>query len=453
LRLATHVKISQPHGSPATVRPNPDVQSSSYPNLLCAPPRFKHSPLDHVIRVLPPLPLSPSSPPEGAPPSFLHSQSFTSFSFLFSIPSVLIPIPCFPPPAWPRRQVPTSYTSVTRYFPALIATAPPTQSRRNLLPAYIQLDTDPSDFPPTCSYLLVRDTRLVKRRKSFGEHGKEESQVPYNIIMPSDGPPILRPTPRRPFDLNVTSATPPEPSTPAEPGDPHHLDTRVNGNGGSETFRRTRSILNLTSSTLFGIYSPAGYSEREEPSTPWGTGAETPHNRRSFDGELPALASRTERPSIQRRSSQYGPSASLPSQIFNFALRTILLFSFGMGYGILVTHLHNDQRLAPFQVEGIIKPSYNWSYLIFWGVAGVGLGSLLPWVDTVWEDTTSIPEHHSTKERIGTPEIEEDDSIDSGFAAEWNPVVRSIGAFVGIAFAIVSLALDLEDFYSKGQKC
>lgn len=26
----------------------------------------------------------------------------------------------------------------------------------------------------------------------------------------------------------------------------------------------------------------------------------------------------------------------------------------------------------------------------------------------------------------------------SGLAADWNPVVRSIGAFVGIAFAIVS---------------
>lgn len=107
-----------------------------------------------------------------------------------------------------------------------------------------------------------------------------------------------------------------------------------------------------------------------------------------------------------------------------------------MGYGSLVTHLHNDQRLAPFQVEGIIKPSYNWSYLVFWGVAGVGLGSLLPWVDTMWEDTTT--EQYSEKERHGSVVEDDADSDDSGFASDWNPVVRSIGAFVGIAFAIVS---------------
>lgn len=109
-----------------------------------------------------------------------------------------------------------------------------------------------------------------------------------------------------------------------------------------------------------------------------------------------------------------------------------------MGYGILVTHLHNDRRLAPFQVEGIIKPSYNWSYLVFWGVAGVGLGSLLPWVDTMWEDTALNPEIASEKDRNSTLEDEETGSSASGLAADWNPVVRSIGAFVGIAFAIVS---------------
>jgi hypothetical protein len=109
-----------------------------------------------------------------------------------------------------------------------------------------------------------------------------------------------------------------------------------------------------------------------------------------------------------------------------------------MGYGVLVTHLHNDRQLAPFQVEGIMKPSYNWSYLVFWGMAGVGLGSLLPWVDTIWEDTSSNPELASEKERLSTIEDENTGNSTSGLGADWNPVVRSIGAFVGIAFAIVS---------------
>jgi len=257
--------------------------------------------------------------------------------------------------------------------------------------------------------------------------------------MPSDGPPLLRPTPRRPFDINVTSATPPESTTPADSGEhtsPNYLDAKTNvADQGS--FSRTRSILNLTSSTLFGIYSPTGYNEREEPSTPWGTGAETPRERGSFDGLPPTYGSRND-PLHRRKSSQHVSTTPLPNHILNLTLRIVLLFCLGMGYGVLVTHLHNDQQLAPFQVEGIMKPSYNWSYLVFWGVAGVGLGSLLPWVDTMWEDTSSNPELAPEKERLSTIEDEDTGNSTSGLGADWNPVVRSIGAFVGIAFAIVS---------------
>jgi hypothetical protein len=110
-----------------------------------------------------------------------------------------------------------------------------------------------------------------------------------------------------------------------------------------------------------------------------------------------------------------------------------------MGYGVLVIHLHNDQKLAPFQVEGIIKPSYDWHYLMFWGAAGVGLGSLLPWIDTIWKDTTPNPGPVPEKERLSAADDEDAASSAPGLAADWNPVVRSIGAFVGIAFAIVSL--------------
>lgn len=257
--------------------------------------------------------------------------------------------------------------------------------------------------------------------------------------MPSDGPPLLRPTPRRPFDINVTSATPPESTTPVDSGEhtsPNYLDAKTNvADQGS--FSRTRSILNLTSSTLFGIYSPTGYNERDEPSTPWGTGAETPRERGSFDGMPPTYGGRSD-PLHRRKSSQHVSTTPLPNHILNLTLRIILLFCLGMGYGVLVTHLHNDRRLAPFQVEGIMKPSYNWSYLVFWGVAGVGLGSLLPWVDTMWEESASNPELTSEKERLSTVEDEDIGSSTSGLGADWNPVVRSIGAFVGIAFAIVS---------------
>jgi len=268
--------------------------------------------------------------------------------------------------------------------------------------------------------------------------------------MSTDGPPLIRPIPRRPFDLNFTSATPPDDSSPPSPApeasSSNHLDPRLNGVNDAETssFSRTQSILNLTSSTLFGIYSPTVYgTEREEPSTPWGTGAESPKDRMSIDsGDLgKAFTSRTDRPLHRRRSSQHVIHVPMPNYLFNLAIRTVLLFGFGMGYGLLVTHLHDDRRLAPFNVEGIMKPRYDWLYLVFWGVAGVGLGSLLPWIDMLWEDTTHTNPKitYSSRELAGTPEEDEAVISEAGLFADWNPVVRSFGAFVGIAFAIRKL--------------
>ena len=118
----------------------------------------------------------------------------------------------------------------------------------------------------------------------------------------------------------------------------------------------------------------------------------------------------------------------------------------GMGYGLLVRHLHDDQQLAPFQVEGLIKPSNDWRYLVFWGVAGVALGSLLPWVDTLFSagSKEAVEEYGnkktSTRKKIAEPDEELDSSI---LGADWTPVVRSVGGFVGIAYAIVRPILPL----------
>lgn len=106
-----------------------------------------------------------------------------------------------------------------------------------------------------------------------------------------------------------------------------------------------------------------------------------------------------------------------------------------MGYGVLVRHLHDDRQLAPFQVEGIIKPRNDWRYLVFWGVAGVLLGSLMPWVDTLFEDAR---EEAVAAFSVSGKGEEHEEGAESGiFGADWTPVVRSVGAFVGIAYAIV----------------
>lgn len=118
-----------------------------------------------------------------------------------------------------------------------------------------------------------------------------------------------------------------------------------------------------------------------------------------------------------------------------------MLFSMGMLYGLLVRHLHDDRQLAPFQVEGIIKPRNDWRYLVFWGVSGVALGSLLPWVDGFWEENFEASKTGLERgERSTSPDSEEAELDSSGlFGADWTPVIRSVGAFVGIAFAIRKL--------------
>ncbi|KAI9670379.1 MAG: hypothetical protein M1817_004422 [Caeruleum heppii] len=267
--------------------------------------------------------------------------------------------------------------------------------------------------------------------------------------MANEQPPsILRPIPRRTFEITPASAESSAPATPPQEPNPTFLEPKSPNSDAPPS--RTRSILNLTSSTLVGIYSPtSGYGEKDEPPTPGGIGAQTPNSRRSL--ESPQLAPTDwQRPSIQRRPSSQPHHLGFSNFFLPLALRTILLFTFGIAYGVIVTHLHDNRQIAPVQVEGIER--YDWRYLGFWGVAGVGLGSLLPWVDFLWENNVEQSsegdiaiKRGSRQERRGSS-TESDSSrsdagrrSDSGMGADWNPVVRSVGAFVGIAFAIRKL--------------
>ncbi|ESZ93660.1 hypothetical protein SBOR_5965 [Sclerotinia borealis F-4128] len=225
-------------------------------------------------------------------------------------------------------------------------------------------------------------------------------------------PPIYRPKPLRPFETHSLTLQPPSP-------------TLAPSSETLETPSRTHSILNLTSSTLGGIYSATGHDdyEPETPSTPWGTGAQSHELERSP-------------PVYRRQSFVMAPavkSATITSRIF----RSILLFGLGLLYGLLVRHLHDDRHLAPLQVESIIKPSHDWRYLVFWGIAGVGLGSLLPLVDKLWEEKMRSPFGNY----IGASSEEAIDASDSQgiLGGDWILAVRSVGAFVGIAFAIRKL--------------
>lgn len=307
--------------------------------------------------------------------------------------------------------------------------------------------------------------------------------------MASDGPPLIRPIPRRPFGLHVSSPTPPEEDSEGEedtsPWQPaidasslRFLDPRYQSHaprtqtpssepdtgGGSGSLSRAQSIMNLTASTLFGIYSPttwgkgAGYyGDRDEPTTPWGTGAETPAPEKLRPGaDEPASELARERAALmqQRRRSLHntqaaavvptGPPSSTAAVVSALIMRAALLFGLGMGYGVLVQRLHGNHH-GPgagdaFPVDELPDgsgPSYHPGYLVFWGVAGVVLGGLLPWFDGVWEEAFGAPAGGAFSETDGAAAVG-GELAQPVTETDWALVIRGIGAFVGIVFAIVS---------------
>ncbi|KAF1982334.1 hypothetical protein K402DRAFT_340609 [Aulographum hederae CBS 113979] len=264
--------------------------------------------------------------------------------------------------------------------------------------------------------------------------------------------PILRPLPRRPNN-HSQSHNPQQSSTSTENAlePPSDVPEETSSATPSAAPSRNRSILNLTSSTLFGIYQPTSFDTRDtsEPATPWGTGAETPARSPSFsswrEGPQSGQAQRGAPVSLAeaRPSVRVAAKRKSTSTIERIG-RGLALFAFGVAYGSIVSHLHDTRHIAPVRVEGIDRAS--WGYLAFWGVAGVLLGTLLPWVDRllggvdqgVEEQEPEDGDLRSEKSRERTREGS-GGMRDMALGAEWHPIVRSIGAFVGIAFAIRKL--------------
>lgn len=182
---------------------------------------------------------------------------------------------------------------------------------------------------------------------------------------------------------------------------------------------RSKSFLNMTSSTLCGIYDDAvGEGTAGEPSmaaTPWGAGAETPpHSTMGDTGK-----------SARSRSHTASHGRHGPWKYAVISGKLAALYLFGAVYGLIVSQLHDTRPLAAVQVTGVDRRSRF--YLPSWGLFGLVLGSLLPYVDLVWDAQTSH----------GIPPREQTEKHDSPLSEQINDVVRSVCAFVGIAFAIV----------------
>lgn len=216
---------------------------------------------------------------------------------------------------------------------------------------------------------------------------------------------------------------------------------------------RPDSLADLTSSTLYGIYSDTesqdGYGdgnededEEDEEDAPWEMRAHTPVRRSTLDQatyELMKERSHLARnPSISKTVDTTIPDDPPPSEekskasVSSMTLRAALLFALGVGYGIVLSRFQDSDHWLSSLPDGIaMQPGYNLLYLAFWGVAGVALGALLPWFDRVWAETIGEEEEDVKSEKDAAP-------VEASLQTDWALVMRAIGAFVGIVFAIVS---------------
>ncbi|PKY02132.1 INSIG domain protein [Aspergillus campestris IBT 28561] len=228
----------------------------------------------------------------------------------------------------------------------------------------------------------------------------------------SDEPRVLRPRPRRVFDVAPSNESSEAP-TPAEPANPDLLAPK---DAGSASVSRNGSIMNLTSSTLFGIYSPTAFEGVRDDNSPWGTEVHTPLS------EHPPAIAPPESP--DRLARQRTRSARLSQGLFRGVilpqtLKSACLVGFGIVYGFITIHLHENHWITPVKLDNT-HSSGSWEYLVSWAVVGVALGNLLPWLDLFSEDVTRAKNDQETEDRT----------------LSWVAVVRSVGAFVGVAFAM-----------------
>jgi Insulin-induced protein (INSIG) len=293
--------------------------------------------------------------------------------------------------------------------------------------------------------------------------------------------PILRPKPQRHWQITPMSTEPPTPRSPSTDPPPSAGPPGTTADDAPKAaVPRSRSILNLTASTLFGIYSSptsdstSSFPDISQVSTPWGHGAmtpaspQTPRESLSEDSIRPLLTAaervKAQQPAdlgMRLHGGEDGESTG--RQLRN----AIVLLGLGMVYGGLVAALHDEEAHAiPIRL-GVLEQHPSW-HVTFWGVAAASAGWVLPRFDRWWAEQQR--EARRTRDRAASANSPSDrrplstvyegkgkpvrrNSIaadrDGPFEEQqqqrvrdawWPGALRAMGGFVGVVFIIVSRA-------------
>ncbi|KAI2637338.1 hypothetical protein GGS21DRAFT_511134 [Xylaria nigripes] len=269
------------------------------------------------------------------------------------------------------------------------------------------------------------------------------------------GPPLLRPIPVRPFNINLKEPTPPgdelQPDSP-RPGSTVNIEwlnyKLLDPKNGVRpesacSISRAQSANNLTSSTLMGIYEPTNFgNDKYVPgngiNTPWGAGINTPPKLLFVDESTDIIQKQhtypPRRASVAHHPAQ--PAQTTKTALFYSSLRALLLSGLGVIYGIGVATVRGDRSSATLRMEHIRTSGCSWGYMTFWGALGLAMGCLLPCVDGFWVRSSG------TRGNGDSTEMEGDVNNKRRRETDWALAVRGMGIFIGIAYAIRKLPWD-----------
>ncbi|KAK9240411.1 insulin-induced protein-domain-containing protein [Lipomyces kononenkoae] len=199
---------------------------------------------------------------------------------------------------------------------------------------------------------------------------------------------------------------------------------------------KSQSIVSLTSSALAGIFGSTLIDPSRAPTPDLLNVSTAPSSANLYGDGLarlrrneavgPSHVSSRSKASNLKQSARWQsatsesmsdrPLTSSASGRLSMLVKISLLFSFGVAYGHLVTQLQDNHYVTQTTLN--IDPTGN--FALTWGVLGVFLGALLPFVDSISPAILGPKKSSSTGSSM--------------FA--WNPIVRAVGIFIGVSYGI-----------------